>query len=72
MASLNYLGSLPARGGRKYADTTAKWQAMLALAVFSENLWNWVLEEALKGRVCSLCEVISHAGAGEGHLDFFG
>lgn len=21
--------------------------------------------------MCSLCEVISHAGAGEGHLDFF-
>ena len=37
----------------------------------SRNLWNRDSLGALKGRVCSLCEVISHAGAEEGHLDFF-
>ena len=38
----------------------------------SRNFWNRDSLVALKGRVCSLCEVISHAGAEEGHLDFFG
>src|SRR5262245_44134600 len=30
----------------------------------AENFWNRVFREALKGHVCSLCEVISPAGAG--------
>ena len=39
-------------------------EVTLATARGTENFWNRVFLEALKGRVCSLCEVISHAEAG--------